>query len=396
MGRRTRKTRKKNDAGLSKKALWKEIRREERKKARARMGELRAKKKEALAARKLARASKVSGCKAAKERARTRARRSCETLEDRFIDAAVRFQGARAALEQEKKERRELRAIERSNRARKKEGAAGVAKAKERRSESDDEVRTNIPAELRPLFEKVKRGIKASARKSRTEAFLEYVEEHPREAWAEDDYEDRAAREMEERAMRANPKKKKKPSPAAIAWRRSAYSRRAETGKKFKRARAGNPKRKRLRAPSDRAADRALAAYEREHWGARGKGQVEKMSVIASRPGVMTKMGKLHSLRFRDRSGRAFEIRTARGAFLVYDARGRLAIATRRAPRVRAPIGKLGALVGIVYETKKGADRRPVLYDHDFSRRHPTLENTRAGLKITGGSYRVEARGIVG
>ncbi len=43
----------------------------------------------------------------------------------------------------------------------------------ERQAESDDEVRSNIPPELVALFERVKRGIKASPRMSRTEAFLQ-------------------------------------------------------------------------------------------------------------------------------------------------------------------------------------------------------------------------------
>jgi hypothetical protein len=49
----------------------------------------------------------------------------------------------------------------------------------ERRAESDDEVRSNLPADLVALFERVKGGIKASPRMSRTEVFLQYAEEHP-------------------------------------------------------------------------------------------------------------------------------------------------------------------------------------------------------------------------
>jgi hypothetical protein len=51
--------------------------------------------------------------------------------------------------------------------------------ARERREESDDEVRSNIPADMLPLFERVKRSIRGSERQSRTEAFLRYAEEHP-------------------------------------------------------------------------------------------------------------------------------------------------------------------------------------------------------------------------
>lgn len=48
-------------------------------------------------------------------------------------------------------------------------------------SESDDEVRQNISPDLIPLFNRVRTGIKKCAGKSRTESFLEYVEEHPHE-----------------------------------------------------------------------------------------------------------------------------------------------------------------------------------------------------------------------
>ena len=42
-------------------------------------------------------------------------------------------------------------------------------------------MRGNIPPEPVALFERVKRGIKASPRMSRTEAFLHYAEENPEE-----------------------------------------------------------------------------------------------------------------------------------------------------------------------------------------------------------------------
>ncbi len=54
--------------------------------------------------------------------------------------------------------------------------------AAERRSESDDAVRANLPPELLDLFEAVKGKIRASDHMSRTEAFLHYVEENPAEA----------------------------------------------------------------------------------------------------------------------------------------------------------------------------------------------------------------------
>lgn len=64
----------------------------------------------------------------------------------------------------------------------------GIAK-----SESDDEVKGNIPPELLPTWERMKRAIKGSPHKSRTETFLEWVEAHPSEIVfvepSDDDYE---------------------------------------------------------------------------------------------------------------------------------------------------------------------------------------------------------------
>lgn len=51
----------------------------------------------------------------------------------------------------------------------------------ERRSEAEDEVRANIAAELLPVFEQVKGKIRAGARSSLTEAFLQWVHDHSAE-----------------------------------------------------------------------------------------------------------------------------------------------------------------------------------------------------------------------
>jgi hypothetical protein len=76
-------------------------------------------------------------------------------------------------LEQEKTFQQQ---IERASRRKR----PGLAKAVQRR-ESDDEVRANLPAELVPVFDSVAKRIRGNARKSRTEAFLEWAEENPGE-----------------------------------------------------------------------------------------------------------------------------------------------------------------------------------------------------------------------
>lgn len=50
---------------------------------------------------------------------------------------------------------------------------------KERRAEGDDEVRNNLDAELLPVWDAVKSKIRATERKSRTEAFLQWAHDHP-------------------------------------------------------------------------------------------------------------------------------------------------------------------------------------------------------------------------
>lgn len=51
--------------------------------------------------------------------------------------------------------------------------------ALERSQESDDAVRSNLPRELLPVFERVRRAIKGTRHRTRTEAFLEWAQEHP-------------------------------------------------------------------------------------------------------------------------------------------------------------------------------------------------------------------------
>jgi hypothetical protein len=69
--------------------------------------------------------------------------------------------------------------------------------ARERRDEGDDAVRNNLPAELVPVFDKHRKSIKGSARRSRTEQFLEWAEENPDEVLAVQQAEaDRALKEL--------------------------------------------------------------------------------------------------------------------------------------------------------------------------------------------------------
>ena len=66
-------------------------------------------------------------------------------------------------------------------------------------------MRANIPRGLVKVFDKVRRHIKGSDRKSRTEAFLEWVEENPGEVYA---IQERAA-EVDVRKMVASERRRR-------------------------------------------------------------------------------------------------------------------------------------------------------------------------------------------
>jgi hypothetical protein len=101
--------------------------------------------------------------------------------------AAAKEKGA-AAVAARQAERDAVRSGDRVVRSGDRLHATGPARLRstrgERRAESDDEVRGNLPPEMIGVFEKVRRHIKGSARKTRTEAFLEWAEENPGEVWA--------------------------------------------------------------------------------------------------------------------------------------------------------------------------------------------------------------------
>jgi hypothetical protein len=188
---------------LDKKWLMRDIERDHRKKARQKLVELRAQLRTARSERKAAMKSAAETCRinrlAARERARALRIRGLAELREagRLEREAARdvcnvgkqeakskdgVERRRAELLAEKKYQAEMRRIDRGNNARRREHPHSTYI--ERRSESDDEVRFNIAPELVSLFERVKRGIKATPRMSRTEAFLKYAEEHPDEVLA--------------------------------------------------------------------------------------------------------------------------------------------------------------------------------------------------------------------
>ena len=225
---------------LDKNRLWREIDREEKRKARMQLRELRDQIRSARARRAQALIEAKEKCRTERLLARERAlahrervlrelreamqaeRAGARELCSQRLAEAKAIQDdvarARAQLVAERQYRADLHRIERANRQRFRE--APSATRAERASESDDEVRASLPPELVPLFERVKRGIKASPRMSRLERFLEYAETHPGEVLASyDDKTEELVRDLERRereAARALSKGRRRPRRAEV------------------------------------------------------------------------------------------------------------------------------------------------------------------------------------
>lgn len=141
-------------AKFDKKRLRREIAAELRQKDRARLRELRDAIAKARARRRERMAQAVAFCRAGRVAVRERAR-------ERRPRALAEL---RAALDAER--------------------AAARATCAEKKAAVRSEVRKNLPAELVPVFNRMRRHIKGTARRSRTEAFLHWAEENPAEVVA--------------------------------------------------------------------------------------------------------------------------------------------------------------------------------------------------------------------
>ena len=149
------------------------------------------------------RAKAIAELKLAIELEKTSAKTNCATAKTRAMELEGRRQQAKAKLQAERAFRADMRRIEAGNRARRKETFRTTAR--ERQTESDDEVRGNIAPELVALFERIKSRIKAGPHQSRTEAILHYAEEHPDEILASyDDVGEARIRELERQHAEAS------------------------------------------------------------------------------------------------------------------------------------------------------------------------------------------------
>lgn len=175
--------------------LQKELAEHLREKDRAALGLLRAQIRQARVdrrhmlhvARTVCRATRAQlQVKQADDRARFREQQQLERIQERAACGAgkelAKKQGGALELDAKrtlKEERIFQRRIRTAGKA-----PAPKATAHERAQEDDDAVRSNLPAELVPVFDKVKKSIKGSPRRTRTEAFLEWAEENPDEILA--------------------------------------------------------------------------------------------------------------------------------------------------------------------------------------------------------------------
>jgi hypothetical protein len=113
---------------------------------------------------------------------RLAARNRCQARRYRIRQAGG---GVVAKRRAELAELRRLRAqLHRLEKRAKLKRAKLAATSKERREESDDYVRSNLPRSLLPVFDAVRKTIKGGARRTRTEAFFEWAEEHPEDVLA--------------------------------------------------------------------------------------------------------------------------------------------------------------------------------------------------------------------
>jgi hypothetical protein len=157
---------------FDKRKLRREIEAARREAVKAKLRELKDKIKEARIARREDVRAVQLDCRLKREELR----QSCGLRKARAKESGAAEVLRRAdALESERRFERQMRAADRPRKLR--------STARERRAESDDEVRGNISPDLVPIFNAIARHIKPGARRSRTEAFLEWVEENPGEVY---------------------------------------------------------------------------------------------------------------------------------------------------------------------------------------------------------------------
>lgn len=159
---------------LDKKRLMREIEKKRRAEVNARLAELRG----LIRAEQVKRREVMQSIRLDCREQRIALRRSCHgRMDDARAQGAERIKARRGELARERLDEQLIREADRR-------GSRIRTTKLERRQESDDEVRGNISPELIPIFNQITRHIKGGPRRTRTEAFLEWVEENPGEVYA--------------------------------------------------------------------------------------------------------------------------------------------------------------------------------------------------------------------
>jgi hypothetical protein len=411
--------------------LWKQIKREEKKSNRARVLELRAKVRQLRAERSRAIARARAACKrrrsgvptlkqaaAMLRAARAEARATCdgELAAAKVLKTAEAR--ARAERDAEKKHQATMRRLERQGKARESERRPTLART--RVSESDDEVRGNIPPELVALFERVKRQIRGSDRMTRTEAFLQYAHEHPdEEIQALEDKTDEMIRQYERRAN--------KPRKLDVARCKTSARHAKKAGRKLPPCARDLPRRNAKKGAKQTGAQRDLfmpatgqleivPSYEQREAVKRQKESAEKRTIpMFGNPRQPPGAWWDDCIAAVKRTGRVREPRAVCGAAWWNLAPARRAAIVRkleRSPDRRARGAALALaraekkhhakhggparalrrsnpreLVSLVYLEKKKGDRVPYEYEHDFEGERPILEMRGGKAQIRGGTY---------
>lgn len=157
---------------FSKTQIKREIERERRAQVKKRLKELR----ELIKAAQLARREAIKTVRVECRQARETLRNVCAARrEDEKARGSDTIAKRRRAVTDEERAERQLRDADRRGAGKRR------STAKERASESDDEVRSNVEPWAVPVFDKVRRFIKGSPRRTRTEAFLEWMHDNPEE-----------------------------------------------------------------------------------------------------------------------------------------------------------------------------------------------------------------------
>lgn len=162
---------------LDKRRLRREIERERRAAVKARLLELKGLIKQARAARDEAIAAVRSDCRLKREELRASCRLRGTRARMRGNEEVASKLGK---LADERKYETMIREGDKPSKLR----STRRTTSRERGQESDDEVRSNLAPDMVSVFNTVRRHIKGTPRKSRTEAFLQWAEENPGEVFA--------------------------------------------------------------------------------------------------------------------------------------------------------------------------------------------------------------------